>query len=103
MIAFKSLIPQVIAETVVGRPYDGTEMSNQSQSNIDRIESWRKNMTPEQRLSFINYAVQYCIDANKVKAKWFLQCVNSKTNRGRDKLYVWIQHWLAGFLTKLNA
>ncbi len=40
-----------------------------------------------------------CRNAYANKAKWFEKCVKSKTNAGRDQLYVWTAHWLAAYLT----
>jgi len=94
------LIPTIIADAVCGLPYTGQEISVhlRSASDVERVESRRRAMTPEQRREFADLCEVRCRAAYKAEAEWFLKCVRSKTNAGRDRLYLWIAHWLTAYL-----
>lgn len=64
-----------------------------------RIEALRQAMTSEQVQEFCRQVDIRCRAAYEVRADYFMKCVNSKTNRGRDQLIeVWFRHWLVSFL-----
>ncbi len=94
------LLPIIIADTISIRPYTGIEWSDKvrSASHVDKIEALRRNMTDEQREAFANLCDKACRKAYDAKADWFLKCVRSKGNRGRNQLYAVISHWLSSFL-----
>lgn len=102
-----ALIPSVIAETVVTSVYRGTEQSMKIRDArfVMEVEAKRKALTKEQVALFVSQCDKRCRDAYAVKADWFMKCVRSRSNRGRDQLYTWIQHWLSAFVFKgdLNA
>lgn len=91
------LMPHLIAERVCGIPYTGQELSSPP-SWVDKIEKRRQNMTNDDVHEFSQLADQRCKAAYEIKADWFMKCVRSKTNAGRDQLYVWLTHWLASYL-----
>lgn len=97
------LLPHVIAETVCSQVYDGSEISYNSQSQILAVEAKRQQMTSEEIAEFASLCDTRCRLAFTNRAEWFRKCVRSKSNRGRDQLYVWIRHWLAAFLTDPQA
>jgi hypothetical protein len=98
-----ALNPLIVAETVANRPYTGSEWSVQLRSNalVQKIETKRLKLTPDQITKFAELCDKRCNFAYKHKAKWFLKCVCSKSNAGRDKLYMWCSHWLAAFCESL--
>lgn len=102
-LAYENLpfIPFFIAETVCEEEYTGIEVSikHRSQSQVDKIESLRKAMYRESIADFATLANQWCLDAFNVRADWFMKCAKSKTDAGRDQLYMWIRHWLSAYLT----
>lgn len=94
------LLPNLIAETVCGQPYEMQEWSpeHRSQSIIDKVEAQRKAMSPEAIKEFAHLCDKRCLYAYEHKMKWFLDCVKAKDNRGRDQLYVYIRHWMTAFV-----
>jgi hypothetical protein len=99
------LMPDVMAETVVSQPYTGEEWSNAARSHyeVERIERLRRALTEDQRRDFVAWVDARCRYAYEAQAEWFLKCVRSKTNRGRDQmLHVWVPHWLAAFCVRLE-
>lgn len=98
------IIPRIVAETVVQRKYTGNEVSDRqwSADKVRHIEQLRSQMTEEQRNDFAKYADDYCRAAYDRKADWFMKCIRSKSARGRDQLYVFVTHWLAGYLIQKN-
>ncbi len=97
-----AIIPSIVAKSVVEEPYTGYEYSNQGHFNVESLEAKRLAMTLEDRQRFIDYADKRCRDAYEAKADWFMKIIRSKTNAGRDQLYVWISHWLNAFLVDGN-
>lgn len=96
------LIPSVVAETVAEMTYTGSEMSDRVRdgAQVARIEAARSKMTREQVAEFARLVDARCRTAYAAKADWFQKCVKrSKSNSGRDQLYVWVSHWLASYLT----
>ena len=92
-------IPALIAVTVCGQTYTGQELGGgQTQSAVERIETARQQMTPEQVARFASYVDERCRVAYERRAPWLLKCARSKSNLGRDQLYVFIRHWLAAYL-----
>lgn len=85
-----SLIPSVIAGVVVGEAYTGC--------HADRVEPLRDRLTPDERLAFVDAVDQRCRAAYECRAAWFDKIIKSRTNAGRDQLYVWVRHWLAGYV-----
>lgn len=99
------LVAIIIADTVAGRPYTGSELSERSRSPVEvaKIEALRQKMTHDQAREFAEICDARCMAAFEAKAKWFMDCVKAKDNRGRDQLYVWISHWLAAYLKAPDA
>lgn len=93
------LVPSIIADTVAGRPYDGSEWSTKvrSASSVERFEGLRQQMTASHVEEFIYRCDQLCRLAYEDRADWFLKIVRGG-NRGRDQLYMVIQHWLTAYL-----
>ena len=96
-----ALIPELIAETVLNEKYTGQELSAKTRcfSDVEKIERRRICMSDKRREDFIRDCDARCRSAYENKSKWFMDCVKSKSNRGRDILYNWTRHWLAGFLS----
>lgn len=92
------LLPYIAAETVVNTPYDGSELSSEARcsATIQKLETARQALTPEERETFVKWADQRCRGAYHANVKWFRDCLRG--NQGRDQLYVWMRHWLAAFL-----
>jgi hypothetical protein len=99
-----TIIPRMVAETVVQRKYTGNEISDRqwSADKVRLIEQLRSQMTEDQRNAFAKYADDYCRAAYERKADWFMKCIHSKSNRGRDQLYMFVTHWMAGYLIREN-
>jgi hypothetical protein len=95
-----SFLPHVIAQCVCEQPYAMQEHSlfNRNQIEIDKVETLRKAMTLEQIREFSLLCDSRCRAAYAIRAPWFMKCVRSKGNRGRDQMYVWIRHWMVAFL-----
>ena len=95
------ILPWLIAETTASRPYEGIEWSLQVRNSreVERVEALRQKMTAEDIQDFADWVDDRCRLAYKKKVKWFMDCANSKSNRGRDQLYVWISHWLCSWLS----
>jgi len=93
------LNPLIVAETVANRPYTGSEWSDalRSSVSIQKTEAKRQALTPNQITKFAELCDRRCHFAYNHKAKWFMRCVRSKSNAGRDELYMWCSHWLAAF------
>jgi hypothetical protein len=102
MIPYENLafLPSLIAETVCEREYKGQEWSPGMRlpNEIAKYEGLRKKMTPEQVKAFAEYVDQRCEQAYKAKAEWFMKIVRSRTNAGRDQLYMWVTHWMTSWL-----
>src|SRR5581483_722662 len=90
-----ALIPAVVAKTVCEREYTGSEGSGQ---DVAKVEGLRRAMTPAHVQAFVKHFDTLCRLAYKEQAEWFMKCVRSQSNRGRDQLYVWAAHQLCGFL-----
>lgn len=71
-----SLIPSVVAQTVCER----------------------RSVPGDIMVRFVLYADRRCRAAFETGAKWFLSCARSETSAGRDRLYMFINHWLDAFL-----
>lgn len=95
-----ALIPLIVAETVANRPYTGIEWSDKvrSQTDVKEIESRRQKLTQEEITRFAERFDALCKIAYQARARWFMKCVNSKSNVGRDQLYMWATHWLVVML-----
>ena len=95
------ILPWLIAETTASRPYEGIEWSLQVRNSreVERVEALRQKMTAEDIQDFADWVDDRCRLAYKKKVKWFMDCANSKSNRGRDQMYIWISHWLCSWLS----
>lgn len=95
-----AISPFIIGVCVAEREYTGKELGpfGLGATQIAEIEKRRQAMTSNQIEEFGEYCVVRCRLAYDGDSKWFLDCANSKTNAGRDQLYVWITHWLSGYL-----
>lgn len=93
--------PFLIAAIVLDTVYTGQDISTKlrNQKNIDKVESLRQNMSVEDRVEFANMVDKRCRKAFEIQAEWFMNCVRSKNNKGRDQLYVWVYHWMTSYLT----
>lgn len=93
-------VPTIIADEVCQQVYTGQELSRSLRNSawINTIEQRRLAMTDQQRSIFASLCETRCFDAYERQAEWFEKCVKSKSNRGRDQLYVWVRHWLASYL-----
>jgi len=94
------ILPWLIAETTANRPYEGIEWSDKVRNSreVERTEALRQRMTVQDIQNFADWVDKRCRLAYKKKVKWFMKCARSKTNYGRDQLYVWISHWLCSWL-----
>lgn len=90
------LIPSLIAQCVAERTYQGEEFAARHPIYIAEIEAARQKMTPAQIEEFVQLSDDRCRAAYQAKRQWFIKCL--KGNQGRDQLYLWASHWLAGFL-----
>lgn len=90
-----ALMPRLIAETVCGEPYTGHEISNPCPSMVATVEAARQQMDVT---DFASYADVRCRMAYENKADWFMKIARSRSNRGRDQLYMYVRHWLAAYL-----
>ena len=92
-----AFIPRLIAETVCREPYTGQEISGRAVAVAD-VEAARQQMTAEQVAEFASFADERCRVAYERGADWFMKCARSRSNRGRDQLYMYVRHWLAAYL-----
>lgn len=97
-----ALMPCVIAETVAKQEYTGEEISIQLRDAkfVAETEAKRKLMTDEQIEEFADECDTRCKAAYQNERQWFMKCVRSKTNVGRDTLYMYIRHWLSSYLKR---
>jgi len=95
-----AIVPYQIAQTVCGEPYTGQDLSpaRRDARQVAKVEAARQQMTAEQVATFASFADERCRVAYERGADWMLKCARSRSNRGRDQLYVYIRHWLAGYL-----
>ncbi len=95
------LVPTIIADTVVSQPYTQAEFSPALRCGraIARIEAARQTMTPAARREFADLCEARCRAAYESGARWMVKCARSKTDAGRNQLYVYISHWLAYYLS----
>ena len=63
-----------------------------------RVEALRQKMTPERIAEFARLVDEKCRAAYEKRAPWFMKIAQSKTNAGRDQLYIFVAHWLHAFL-----
>jgi hypothetical protein len=95
------LIPSIVAESVAQRPYTGNEMPGGiPQSFVSQVERDRLTLTRDDIRAFAKQFDSLCRAAYEAKAEWFMACVRSKTNAGRDQLYVWATHQFASFVAR---
>ena len=92
-----AIVPRLIAETVCGEPYTGAEMLGRAVAVAD-VEAARQRMTAEQIAEFASFSDERCRVAYERGADWMLKCARSRSNRGRDQLYMYVRHWLAAYL-----
>lgn len=93
------LVPSIVASRICELTYTGREMRDgHRQSFVAEIEKRRQAMTADDIRAFCKETDERCRAAYEAKADFFMMCVRSKTNRGRDQLYVWVTHWLSAFL-----
>ncbi len=100
-----ALMPCVVAHTIATETYKGQEISLKLRSSdqVEKTEAARKLMTDVQREEFASIADELCRQAYAAKSDWFQKCIRrSKTNVGRDHLYMWVRHWLASYLHDPN-
>jgi hypothetical protein len=98
-------MPCAIAEAVCSEEYRGQELSDKirSERDVARTEAARQRMTQANRDEFSDLCEKRCRAAYEVNAGWFMKCVRSRSNRGRDQLYVYIRHWMAAYLHDAEA
>ena len=96
-----ALIPYVVAENTCGMEYEGREWSEMTRSRArnERIEKLRKAMTRKDIEDFAEAADNRCRFAHENRAEWFAKLARARGNSGRDRLYMWMSHWLAAFLS----
>ncbi len=94
------LLPNILAEKVATEVYTGEEMSLQIRDFklVAETEEKRKKMTHDEVRTFGEVCDTLCRQCYEAKAEWFLKCVRSKTNSGRDQLEVILKHWLCAYL-----
>lgn len=92
------ILPNIVAETVCGRPYTGNEFSPGlvTPEQIQSVEAQRLAMNHDDIERFASLVDKFCEDAYRRSAKWFLKCLDG--NAGRDQLYIWVTHWLVAYL-----
>lgn len=97
-----ALMPWVIAETVASQEYTGEEISLKLRDStfVANTEAKRKLMTNEQIDEFANECDNRCKTAYANEYKWFMKCVRSNTNAGREWMYMYIRHWLSEYLKR---
>lgn len=95
------ILPWLVAETVANKSYTGAEWSPSVRNSysVEKVEALRAKMTVKDIQDFSEWADARCREAYKRKALWFMKIANSKTNSGRDQLYVWVSHWLSSWLS----
>lgn len=95
-----SIMPSIVASTVVETTYTGEEISIQLRSGdfVVKTEYLRQSMSHDLKNQFIAYVDNRCRQAYEEEVEWFEKIVTAKGNKGRDQLYMWVSHWLAGFL-----
>jgi hypothetical protein len=94
------LVPTIIADVVANREYTGQELSIQIRSGdfVNRIEGLRKRMSETYLRRFIEMVDSRCRTAYENDADWFMKIVHARGESGRNQIYIWVSHWLAGFL-----
>ena len=92
------LSPHFVAGTVIDTVYDGSELSNSSPIQAAKLESVRQGLPEAHRKEFVTLTDNRCRAAYEVKADWFMKCIRSRSNAGRDQLYIWVTHFLASYL-----
>ena len=94
-----TLLPHVVADTVCLTPFT-SEFSarHTSAAEVARVEALRQKMTPERIAEFARLVDEKCRAAYKKRSPWFMKIARSKTNAGRDQLYIFVAHWLHAFL-----
>ena len=70
-------MPDVVAETCLGKR--------------------QHNLTADQRAWFVKHADAWTRWFHANDAEW-KRSLESEGNRGRDQLYVWVNHWLDAYL-----
>ena len=95
-----TLIPFIVAETVLEEVYTGQEFSDRIRSlqTVAKVEHARRLMTGERKKAFVEHVDHLCRQAYDADAAWFRACIKSKTSRGRDCLYNIVRHWLSVFV-----
>lgn len=93
------IVPTIIADTVVGEVYTGSEVSDHSRCGrtVTAVEAVRSGLSMDERREFADLCEKRCRAAYEADAEWMLKIGRSKTDRGRDQLYVWIRHWLSAY------
>ena len=98
-------LPYMLANTVANRPYTGQEWAFGivSPEEVADIEALRQKMTVDDIARFETEVEDRCRKAHKNKARFWVNVINASGNKGRDQLYIWITHWLTGFLKRTPA
>ncbi len=95
----------IMADTILQRPYSGKEAGELklSSAEISELEKRRLNLTEEQKYEFRRLCDARCKLAFDLKFSWFMKCVKAKGNLGRNKLFVFLTHWMAAYLLNPEA
>lgn len=95
------IIPAMVAEMVASRPYTGAEWSDKYRyrAEVERIESSRQALTPEEVRAFSDACERFCHDAYDAGAEWFIKIALASGDQGRDQLSIWVAHWLSSYVT----
>ena len=83
-----------MGETACENPFKGSDRG------WTLVEKLREKMTSEDIKAFGVYVDERCRKAYEEKKKWFVDIALSKTNQGRDQLYIYVANWLASWLMK---
>lgn len=100
-----ALLPYAVANAVCVREYTRREVPLVwggglclSADQVAQVEGRRQKMTTADVREFEELTDARCCAAYSARAEWFEKCVKGG-NPGRDQLHVWVEHWLASYLT----
>jgi hypothetical protein len=93
-------LPALIAEAVCAQEYTEQEISAElrNEERAKAIEAKRQTMTAKEIKSFAEEVDEKCKASYVAKSDWFMKIIKAGGNRGRDKLYDAIRHYMVRWI-----
>ncbi len=84
-----AIIPEVVADSVVSEA-----------SNLFFSVTPKRTWSPSARAAMIAHLTDHAEATCQANATFKKSILGTRGNAGRDRLYMWMRHWLASYLAK---